>query len=120
MKTQDVGSIPICESRQSRKLVGIVTDRDLTLHVVAESRDPNTTSVQDVMTRNPVTCRPEDDLQTAISDMQQHQIRRIPVVDNNGQLVGIIAQADIATRSAQPNKTAETVSEISKPATRAA
>jgi CBS domain-containing protein len=120
MKTEDVGSTPVCESRQSRKLVGIVTDRDLALHVVAEGRDANNTLVQDVMTREPFACLGEDDLQRALDAMQKHQVRRIPVVDRSGQLVGIIAQADIATRSKAPEKTAETVEEISRPSARAA
>jgi CBS domain-containing protein len=117
MKTEDVGSIPVCESRQSRKLVGIVTDRDLALCVVGEGRDPNGTPAQEVMTRQPITCSAEDDLQQAIDAMQSHQVRRIPVVDRDGQLVGIIAQADIATRVQDPEKTAETLEEISKPST---
>jgi len=117
MKTEDVGSVPVCESRQSRKLIGIITDRDLTLHVVAEGRDANGTLIQDVMTRAPVACSPEDDIQKALDAMQSRQVRRVPVVDRSGQLVGIIAQADIATRARESEKTAETVQEISKPAT---
>ena len=117
MKTEDVGSIPVCESRQNRKLLGIVTDRDLAIHVVAEGRDPNSTLVQDVMTKDPVTCSPQDDIQKVLDAMQSHKVRRIPVVDRGGQLAGIVAQADIATRHYQPEKTAETVLEISKPST---
>jgi len=117
MKTEDVGSLPVCESRHSRKLVGIVTDRDLALHVVAEGRDATNTSAQDVMTRAPITCLPEDDLEKAVDAMQRHQVRRIPVVDQNGQLMGIISQADIATRAHESEKTAETVEEISRPST---
>jgi len=115
MKTEDVGSLPVCEGRHSRKLVGIVTDRDLALHVVAEGRDATSTSAQDVMTRAPITCSPEDDLEKAIDAMQRHQVRRIPVVDQSGQLTGIISQADIATRAHESEKTAETVEEISRP-----
>jgi CBS domain-containing protein len=120
MKTEDVGSIPVCESRHSRRLVGIVTDRDLALHVVAEGRNASDTLVQDVMTRMPVACSPEDDLQKALDEMQRHQVRRIPVADGHGQLVGIIAQADVATRGREPEKTAETVEEISRPTAHAA
>jgi CBS domain-containing protein len=83
-------------SRQKRKLVGIVTDRDIAVYV-ATGRDPNHTQVASVMPRNPLTCHPEDDLQTALNVMENHQVRRIPVVDDDGQLVGIIAQADVAT-----------------------
>src|SRR5205814_1220818 len=96
MKTENIGSVPICEDRQNKKLVGIVTDRDLALYIVAEGRDANGTKVQDVMTRQPVTCRAEDDLQKALDAMEKHQVRRVPVVDDDGQLIGIISQADVA------------------------
>jgi CBS domain-containing protein len=115
MKIEDVGSIPVCESRKSRKLVGIVTDRDLALYVVAQERDPSSTLVQEVMTREPIACNPDDDVEKVLDAMQSHRIRRIPVIDRNGQLIGIIAQADIATRAGIPEKTAETVEEISQP-----
>jgi CBS domain-containing protein len=117
MGDEDVGSIPVCESAQSRKIVGIVTDRDLALEVVAQSRDASETRVQEVMTSKPYVCHPDDDLQKVLDTMQRKQVRRVPVVDDNGRLVGIIAQADIATRSGEPEKTAEVVEEISRPAT---
>lgn len=121
MKTEDVGSVPVCESRQNRTLVGIVTDRDLVLKIVADGHDAASTYVRDVMTGKPFVCHPDDDLQKVFDTMQQKQVRRIPVVDDSGQLIGIIAQADLATRSGEPEKTAEVVEEISKPAsTRAA
>ena len=93
---------------------GIVTDRDLALTIVAERRDPQTKNVEDVMTHNVVTCRADDDLQKALAAMAKHQLRRIPVVDNDYGIVGIIAQADVATRVDQPEKTAEVVKEISQ------
>jgi CBS domain-containing protein len=98
MKTQDVGSVPVCTDIRARKLVGSVTDRDIALYVVAKGRDANHTQVASVMTRNALTCRPEDDLQKALDAMANYQVRRIPVVDGDGLLVGIIAQADVATR----------------------
>jgi CBS domain-containing protein len=116
MKTQDVGSVPVCTDLQSRKLVGIVTDRDIALYVVARGRDANHTQVASVMTRNPLTCRPEDDLQKALDAMANYQVRRIPVVDGEGLLVGIIAQADVATRVQAAETKAEMVEQISKPA----
>jgi len=115
MKAEDVGAVPVCVSRETRKLVGIVTDRDIAVYVVATGRDPNYTQVASVMTRNPFTCHPEDDLQTALNVMESHQVRRIPVVDADGQLVGIIAQADVATRTPAAEKKAEMVEQISKP-----
>jgi CBS domain-containing protein len=116
MKTQDVGSVPVCLNLATRKLVGIVTDRDIALYVVATGKDARHTQVASVMTRNPLTCHPEDDLQTAINAMQRHQVRRMPVVDREGHLVGIIALADVATRTHESGKKAEMVEEISKPA----
>lgn len=114
MKNENIGPIPVIENEQTKKLVGIVTDRDLALKVVADGRDPKSTKVEEVMTRKVVTCRPEDDLQKALDAMSEHQLRRIPVVDDDNKLVGIIAQADVATRVNQPQKTAEMVKEISQ------
>ena len=114
MKVGNVGSIPVVESDQNRKLVGIVTDRDLALHIVAEGRDAKSTKVAAVMTADVVTCKADDDLQKALDAMAQHQLRRIPVVDGDNKIVGIIAQADVATRVDQPEKTAEVVKEISQ------
>jgi CBS domain-containing protein len=115
MKSENVGPIPVVESHNSKKLVGIVTDRDLVLKVLAEGRNGQDTTVEAVMSRNPVSCRENDNLDQAYQAMSQHQIRRIPIVNDRNEIVGIIAQADIATRVEQPNKTAEVVEEISRP-----
>jgi CBS domain-containing protein len=115
MKEGGVGSIPVIEDQKKRKLVGIVTDRDLALEVVAEGRDPQKTQIDRVMTRDLVTCRADDDLQKALGMMSEKQLRRIPIVDENNQLIGIIAQADVATRVNSQGKTGEVVKEISKP-----
>jgi len=115
MKIEDVGSLPVCGSGDSRRLVGIVTDRDLALNVVAEGRDPNSTRIESIMTREPYTCREDEDLKTALERMEDNQVRRIPVVDRNGMLTGIISQADLATRVRSREKTAEMVAEISRP-----
>lgn len=115
MREFDVGPIPVVESGETMKLVGIVTDRDLALKVVAEGRDPNAVKVEELMTREPVTCRAEDELQKAVGLMAERQLRRIPVVDEGGKIIGIIAQADVATRTEAPEKTAGVVEEISKP-----
>ena len=114
MKSENVGSIPVIENEQTQKLIGIVTDRDLTLKIVAEGRDPKSMKVDAVMTHKVVTCHAEDDLQKALDAMAEHQLRRIPIVDANNRVVGIIAQADVATRVDQPEKTAEMVKEISQ------
>jgi CBS domain-containing protein len=114
MKSENIGSIPVIENEQTKKLVGIVTDRDLALKIVAEGLDAASTKVDAVMTRKVVTCLASDDLQKALDAMSEHQLRRIPVVDNDNKIVGIIAQADVATRVNQPEKTAEMVKEISQ------
>jgi len=114
MKRENVGSIPVVENEQTKKLVGIVTDRDLALTVVADGLDGKTTKAEAVMTRDIVTCLAEDDLQKALDAMADHQLRRIPVVNKEYKVVGIIAQADVATRVNQPEKTAEMVKEISQ------
>ena len=114
MKVGNIGAIPVVEDEQHRKLVGIVTDRDLALHIVAEGRDPKSTKVAAVMTANVVTCMADDDLQKALDAMAKHQLRRIPVVDSESRLLGIISQADVATRVDQPEKTAQVVKEISQ------
>jgi CBS domain-containing protein len=114
MKAQDVGSIPVVESPNSKKLVGIITDRDLVLKGVAEGRDCRDSSIAGIMTRNPVTCRERDDVEKALKAMSEHQVRRLPIVNDGNEIVGIIAQADIATRVAEPNKVAEVVEDISR------
>jgi CBS domain-containing protein len=114
MKKEDIGPVPVVDDEQNKRLVGIVTDRDLALKVVAEGRDPQTTKVEEVMTRKLITCRPDDDVESAMKAMAQYQLRRIPVVDDTNRLVGIISQADVATRVDEPEKTAEVVKEISE------
>jgi CBS domain-containing protein len=111
MRQNDVGPVPVVDDD---KLVGIVTDRDLTLKVLAEGRDPKRTRVQDVMTREVVTCRTDDDVQKALEAMSEHQIRRIPVVDEEDRLVGMIAQADVATNMTDAKKVAGVVKDISQ------
>ena len=114
MKRENIGSILVIENEHTQKLVGIVTDRDLALKIVAEGRDAKSTKVEAVMTHKVVTCHADDDLQKALDAMAEHQLRRIPVVNNDNKIVGIIAQADVATRVDQPEKTAEMVKEISQ------
>lgn len=112
MKDQDVGSIPVIENKLTRILVGIITDRDLALKIVGEGFDPKTVTVEDVMTHSIVTCYADDDLQMALDAMADHQLRRIPIVDYENKILGIIAQADVATH--RPEKTAAVVKEISQ------
>ncbi len=114
MKREDIGSLPVIDNNETRKLVGIVTDRDLAMVIVGQGYDPNETHVDEVMTHKLVTCRPDDDIQRALNLMSEHQVRRIPIVDDENKILGIISQADVATRVNQPEKTAEVVKEISQ------
>ena len=114
MKKEDIGPVLIVDNEPARTLVGIVTDRDLALKIVGEGRDPQKTKVEEVMTRKLVTCHADDNVDNAIKAMAQYQLRRIPVVDDNNRLVGIISQADVATRVDEPEKTGEVVKEISQ------
>ncbi len=117
MKDEDVGSIPVVADYETNRLLGIVTDRDLALKVVAPGRYGPSVTVEDVMTRDPVVCNVDANLEQVVATMEEHQVRRIPVVDKQNRIIGIIAQADIATRSNKPQKTAEVVEEISRSAT---
>jgi len=115
MKNEKVGSIPVIENEKTKKLIGIVTDRDLALQVIADGRDAKTTKVSEVMTHEVVTCSVDDDIQDAVDAMAENQLRRIPVVDKDYKIVGIISQADVATRVDEPQETAKMVKEISQP-----
>jgi len=115
MKNHDVGSMPVVEDEGSRRLVGIITDRDVAVRVVSEGLNPRTTQVSDVMSREPVCVRPDEELDQATERMKDSQIRRVPVVDEQHRLIGIIAQADVATQGRDNKKTGEMVRDISQP-----
>ena len=110
MRDEDAGLIPIVEGQ---KLTGTITDRDITIQVVADGKDPKSTNVRDVMTTRLVTVDPDQDLDEALRLMAQNQVRRLPVVEEDGKLIGIVAQADIA-KHAPDEKTGEVVQQISQ------
>jgi CBS domain-containing protein len=109
MAQEDVGPIPIVEDG---RLIGIVTDRDIVVNVVAKGTDVNTTTVGDIASRDLVTISPDDDMNDALGLMAANQVRRLPVVEGD-RLVGIVAQADIA-RTGRDKRTGEVVEEISR------
>jgi CBS domain-containing protein len=110
MRDEDAGIAPIVDGD---RLVGVVTDRDIAIKVVAEGKDPQSTTVDDVAATELVTIDPQQDLDEALRLMAQHQVRRLPVVEEDGKLVGILAQADVA-RHADPERTGEVVEDISE------
>ena len=109
MRDEHVGLAPIVEGQ---KLVGTLTDRDIAIRVVAEGKDPKSTQVRDVATTRVVTIDPDQDLDEALRLMATNQVRRLPVVDDDGRLAGVVAQADIA-RQASDKQTGELVERIS-------
>ena len=117
MKSEDVGAVPVVELKTSGKLVGIVTDRDIVVKIVADGKTVEKSTARDAMTNNPLTCREDDDVSQAVARMAERKVRRIPIVDANGALKGIIAQADIATRVHRDTTTGELVEAISEPGT---
>jgi len=115
MCDESVGSIPVVMDQESRRLVGVITDQDLCCSVVADGLDPKATPIEKLMTLKPVTCREEEDVETCEGLIQEHQIRRIPIVDTHDHLIGIVAQADLALRD-KPERVSKTVAEISRSA----
>ncbi len=114
MADENVGSVPVVESKDSGKIVGVVTDRDIVLRAVARAKNPLEMSAGDVMTKDVVTVHDQDDVQDVARLMEKHQVRRVPVVDENGKVCGIVAQADIALK-ASDKTTADVVQSVSKP-----
>jgi CBS domain-containing protein len=110
MRDEDAGLIPVVEGQ---KLIATITDRDIALRVVAEGKDASSTNVRDVASTRLVTVDPDQDLDEALRLMAKNQVRRLPVVEEDGKLVGIVAQADVA-RHTSDEKTGEVVEQISK------
>ena len=110
MRDEDVGIAPIVEGD---RLVGVLTDRDIAVRVVAEGRDPEQVKVTEVASSDVVTLDPDQDLDEALRLMARHQVRRLPVVEEDGRLVGILAQADVA-KQADEARTGEVVEQISR------
>ena len=110
MRDLDVGALPICGN--DKRLKGMLTDRDIVVKCIAEGGDPSSVTAGSLGQGKPVTIGADDDIREALETMQQHQVRRLPVIDGH-DLVGIISQADIA-RTLSASQTGETVAEISE------
>jgi CBS domain-containing protein len=115
MKDENIGVVPVVESTTTRRLVGVITDRDIAIRAVAEGRDGATTSVGHIMTGNVRTSTPSDTVNDVMDLMGREQVRRIPIVDDRGVLVGIIAQADIVLEAKDDKRAEKTVEQISQP-----
>jgi CBS domain-containing protein len=115
MRDIDVGFVPVVDDRSSMHLSGVITDRDIAIRCVAEGQDSTTCRVRDHMTSDRLdTCSPDSDVREVMELMQRDQIRRVPVVEND-RLIGIVAQADIATESLDESQVSRTLERISEP-----
>ena len=115
MEREDVGMLPIVDQQGSKRLVGVVTDRDITIRHVGQGHDNPNCPVREAMTERLVTSRPDDDVEQVMELMGREQVRRIPVVDERGSIVGVVAQADIVREAKNDKKAERTVEKISEP-----
>jgi len=118
MAEEDVGLVPVVErvggAETRGRLVGVVTDRDIAIRNVAEGRSSDA-PVSEIMSGGVVTCAPTDSIDVAMELMGREQVRRIPIVDERGSLVGMLAQADLARHASAEQKVEQTIAEISSP-----
>jgi len=114
MKNHGVGMLPVVESEDSLQLVGVVTDRDITIRHVAEGHLSDC-PVREAMTERVSTCTADENVDRVMALMAQEQVRRIPIVDERGNLVGVVSQADILLEGDNAKKAEETVEHISRP-----
>jgi CBS domain-containing protein len=114
MLDENVGFVPIVDGPDSRRLVGVVTDRDLVLQVLAHHRDPRATPIGEVMTRELVTCSPEDELAEVERKMAAAEVRRLPVVDEDGCVLGVVSLHDVVQKES-PDRAGLVFREVSKP-----
>jgi CBS domain-containing protein len=115
MQRENVGIIPVVEEKGTKRLLGVVTDRDIAIRVVAQGRDGGTRVSEVMSTSKLATCAPDDDVNDAMEAMASEQLRRIPIVDERGSLIGIVAQADIVRKAKDSGRAERTVQQISEP-----
>lgn len=115
MKREDVGIVPVVDGQAEKRLVGLVTDRDIAIRCIADGKD-GTCRVRDVMSSDDLaTCSENDEVENVMSAMRTEKVRRIPIVDERGSLVGIVSQADVLTKTRDTSRAGEIVEEISEP-----
>jgi CBS domain-containing protein len=105
--------MPVVADQNSRRLIGMITDRDLCCSVIAQGMDPKTTQIEKLMSGSPISCRDGENIEKCERLMQEHQVRRVPIVDAENRVIGIVSQADLALRD-KPERVSKTVAEISK------
>jgi CBS-domain-containing membrane protein len=110
---RNIGSMPVVADQQSRKLVGMITDRDLCCSVIAQGLDPKTTQIEKLISFPPMSCRDGENVETCERLMQEHQVRRVPIIDAEDRVIGIVSQADLALHD-KADRVSKTVAAISK------
>ena len=110
---RNIGSVPVVADQESRKLIGMITDRDLCCSIIAQGLDPKTTKIEKLLSLAPFTCRDGENVETCERLMQEHQVRRVPIVDAEDRVIGIVSQADLALHD-KSERVSKTVAEISK------
>jgi CBS domain-containing protein len=110
---RNIGSMPVVADQQSRILVGMITDRDLCCSVIAQGLDPKTTQIEKLISFPPISCRDGENIETCERLMQEHRVRRVPIVDAEDRVIGIVSQADLALHD-NAERVSKTVAEISK------
>jgi len=113
MRNLDVGPLPVCDND---RLAGMITDRDIVINAVAEGRNPQTTKVREAMTGDILYCFEDQDLEEAARMMQEHQVRRLVVLNRNKRMVGIVSLGDLATETGDARKSGEVLQDVSEPA----
>ena len=112
MKSLDIGMLPVCDGD---RLVGVITDRDITVRGVAQGSDPKTARVQEVMTPEVIYCFDDEDVKEAAKKMEEKQVRRLPVLNREKRLVGIVSLGDLAVRTGKEKLAAEVLERVSEP-----
>ncbi len=115
MVDYNIGSVPVVENKDSLKVIGVVTDRDIATRAVAQGKNPLQMTAMDVMSTPAYTVSQDDDIEEATRMMVKNMIRRVPVVDDMGEVCGMVAQADIALKT-NDHTTGNVVGAVSKPA----
>lgn len=115
MMDRDCGAVPIVDTQDCRHLVGIVTDRDIVMRLIARGRNPIGVPLHECMTTPVFTVRPDDSVEEVVRVMEEKQVRRVPVVDNGNVLVGIVAMADLARLTGDEEMLSEVIEEVSEP-----
>lgn len=114
MQREDTGIVPIVQEG-SRQLVGVITDRDIAIRVVGEGRNADT-RVSEIMSESRLaTATPDDSVEKVLATMGSEQVRRVPIVDERGDLVGIVSQADMTRKAGKDNKVEQAIEQISQP-----